>query len=77
MQLDELISKVSRLPAFRQREVMDFVTFLEQRDGDAEHGEPADWSEQHFRTMSAEQAMRGLEDEPDLYTEDDLKERWQ
>ncbi|MGM0984700.1 MAG: DUF2281 domain-containing protein [Pseudomonadota bacterium] len=77
MQLDELISKVSRLPVFRQQEVMDFVTFLEQRYGDPEHGEPADWSEQHFRIMSVEQAMRGLEDEPDLYSEDDLKERWQ
>jgi len=27
--------------------------------------------------MSVEQAMRGLDDEPDLYCEDDLKERWQ
>jgi len=77
MQLEELIAKVSRLPAFRQQEVIDFVSFLEARYGDAEHGEPADWSEQQFRTMSVEQAMRGLEDEPDLYSEDDLKERWQ
>lgn len=73
MQLDELIAKVSRLPALRQQEVMDFVMFLEQRDGQAEQ---ADWSEQHFRTMSIEQAMRGLEDEPDLYCEEDLTERW-
>ncbi|MBK1705469.1 DUF2281 domain-containing protein [Halochromatium glycolicum] len=74
MQLEELIVKVSRLPASRQQEVMDFVMFLEQRYGKHEQ---ADWSEQHFRAMSLEQAMRGLEDEPDVYCEDDLKERWQ
>jgi HEPN domain-containing protein len=53
MQLEELILKVSRLPASRQQEVMDFVMFLEQRYG--EH-EQADWSEQQFRAMSIEQA---------------------
>jgi hypothetical protein len=77
MQLEELIAKVRRLPAYRQQEVMDFVTFLEQRYGAAATDDQADWSEQHFQAMSIEQAMRGLEDEPDLYSEDDLKERWQ
>lgn len=28
-----------------------------------------------FQAMSIDQAMRGLEDEPDLYSEDDLQER--
>ncbi|MEA3642711.1 MAG: DUF2281 domain-containing protein [Lamprobacter sp.] len=73
MQIEELIVKVRRLPALRQQEVMDFVVFLEQRD--SEPGQ-SDWSEQNFRAMSIEQAMRGLEDEPDLYCEDDLKDRW-
>ncbi|MYL25144.1 DUF2281 domain-containing protein [Halomonas alkaliantarctica] len=78
MRLDELMAKVSRLPPFRQQEVMDFVTFLEQRDGENAPGKiPADWSEQQFQTMSLDQAMRGLENEPDLYTDDDVKERWQ
>ncbi|EHQ53774.1 hypothetical protein ECTPHS_13994 [Ectothiorhodospira sp. PHS-1] len=77
MQLDELIAKVRRLPAFRQQEVMDFVSFLEERYGEAEHDQQADWSEAQFCSLSVEQAMRGLEDEPDLYSEDDLKERWQ
>ncbi|MCG5536836.1 DUF2281 domain-containing protein [Ectothiorhodospira mobilis] len=76
MQLDELILKISRLPAFRQQEVFDFVTFLENRYGDVERGEHADWSEKQFQDLSIEQAMRGLEDEPDLYSEKDLKERW-
>lgn len=72
MRLDELMAKVSRLPAFRQQEVMDFVAFLEQRadEGTAEKI-TTDWSEQQFQTMSLDQAMRGLENEPDLYTDDD------
>jgi len=77
MELDELIAKVSRLPTFRQQEVFDFVNFLEERYGDAERGEQADWPEPQFRALSVEQAMRGLEDEPDLYSDDDLKEHWQ
>lgn len=77
MQLEELIAKVSRLSAARQQEVLDFVAFLEQRYGDEQDAEQADWSDQQFRTLSVEQAIRGLEDEPDLYSEDDLKERWQ
>lgn len=79
MQLDELLTKVSRLSAFRQQEVLDFISFLEQRDAqqttpDAEH---EDWSERQYQAMSVAQAMRGMEEASDLYSEDDLKERWQ
>ncbi|MFC2993632.1 MULTISPECIES: DUF2281 domain-containing protein [Halomonas] len=79
MQLEDLIAKVSRLPEFRQQEVMDFVAFLEQRYGqtDLSEAEQLDWSEQQFRAMSLDQAMRDAESEPDLYFEDDLKEKWQ
>lgn len=79
MQLEELIAKVSRLPEVRQQEVMDFVTFLERRYGQTDPGEAEqlDWSEQQFHAMSIDQAMRDTEAEPDLYSEDDLKERWQ
>ena len=77
MQLEELIAKVSRLPSFRQQEVMDFVAFLAQRYGDIPDNAQADWAEHQFQTMSMDQAMRGLDDEPDLYSVDDLKEHWQ
>ncbi|MBB3332666.1 hypothetical protein BDK63_003566 [Halomonas campaniensis] len=79
MHLEELITKVSRLPESRQQEVMDFVAFLEQRYGQAEpaEAEQLDWSKRQFRTLSVEQAMRDAEEEPDLYSEDDLRERWQ
>lgn len=79
MQIEELIARVKRLPTFRQQEVLDFVTFLEQRyeqPKTAPIGQE-DWSEHDYRVMSLHQAMRGLDDEPDLYSEADLKERWQ
>ncbi|MCP1318597.1 DUF2281 domain-containing protein [Halomonas sp. 707B3] len=76
MQIEELINKVNRLPSLQQQEVIDFVTFLEQRYAkkDSSHVE---WTDEQFQAMSVEQAMRGLEDEPDIYSDDDLKERWQ
>ncbi|WP_339801853.1 DUF2281 domain-containing protein [uncultured Marinobacter sp.] len=77
MQLDDLITKVSRLPPSRQQEVIDFVNFLEQRYGTEKKTEHSDWPENHFELMSIEQAMRGLEDEPEIYSDEDLKERWQ
>ncbi|WP_372973080.1 DUF2281 domain-containing protein [Marinobacter sp.] len=77
MQLDELVSKVSRLPPSRQQEVLDFVAFLEQRYGHVTNDEQPDWSDKQFKDMSVQQAMRGIEDEPELYSDDDLKERWQ
>ncbi|AHK79919.1 hypothetical protein M911_13020 [Ectothiorhodospira haloalkaliphila] len=69
-------SPSGRLPDSRRQEVIDFVTFLEQRYGVSPPSEQVDWPEQEFRAMSIEQSMRGLEDEPDLYSDDDLKERW-
>ncbi|MEH6561518.1 MAG: DUF2281 domain-containing protein [Marinobacter sp.] len=74
MQLDELLAKIRQLPSMRQQEVMDFVLFLDQQDKASSHSE---WSDQAFQAMSVDQAMRGLEDEPEIYSEDDLKEHWQ
>jgi hypothetical protein len=36
-----------------------------------------DWDNAEFTEMAMNQAMRGMENEPALYTLDDLKERWQ
>ena len=76
MQIDELITKVNRLPDAYQQEVLDFVTFLEQRYG-SRSATHSDWGERQFTSMSVDQAMRGMEEEPELYSEDDLEERWQ
>ncbi len=77
MQLDELIGMVSRLPPARQQEVIDFAAFLEQRYGSTKQTSQVNWTEQEFSAMSIEQAMRGVADEPELYSEDDIQERWQ
>jgi hypothetical protein len=52
-------------------EVYDFVNFLLTREGMYE-----DLSETEWRDFSLAQAMRGMEDESDLYRLGDLKERW-
>ena len=56
------------LPESLQAEVLDFVEFLKTR---SQNEERADWS-----AFSLHQAMRGMENEPQLYSEDDLKERF-
>lgn len=68
---------VSRLPPARQQEVVDFVVFLEQRYGVESKDNQSSWNEHDFKAMSVEQAMRGIEDEPELYSDADVKERWQ
>lgn len=69
---EKISSHIANLSESRQAEVLDFVEFLEDRskklrDGDAE--ERAGWS-----AFSLSQAMRGMEDEEELYTLADLKE---
>ncbi|MEI7866289.1 MAG: DUF2281 domain-containing protein [Candidatus Methylumidiphilus sp.] len=75
----ELIEKLQNLPTEKQAEVFDFVEFLASRFGKAKstpfaHGE---WSDAEFSEFAMGQALRDMEDEPVLYTRDDLKEHWQ
>lgn len=77
MQLDELVNMVSRLPPDRQQEVIDFAAFLEQRYGAGQKAAQNTWSEHDFKAMSIQQAMRDLDHEPELYSEDDIREGWQ
>jgi len=67
---------VSRLPPAMQQEVIDFAAFLEQRYGSRKQASHGDWTEKDFKAMSIEQAMLGIEDEPELYSDDDVQERW-
>ncbi|WP_371829250.1 DUF2281 domain-containing protein [Modicisalibacter ilicicola] len=69
-----MLARVSRLPPFRQQEVLDFITFLEQRYGQSavQATDHEDWPEEQYKAMSVDQTMRGLTDEPDLYSESDL-----
>jgi len=72
-----LIEKLQRLPADKQAEVLDYVDYLSHRFSQQGRADLTEWSECDFSDVSMAQAMRGLEDEPVLYTEADLKERWQ
>jgi hypothetical protein len=76
MNLAELIHKVHGLPAAQQAEVLDFVDFLQLRH--VQHGtvEHTDWDAEEFMRLSMEGAMRGLTDEPAIYTTADLKDSW-
>jgi hypothetical protein len=73
----ELIEKLQALPSEKQAEVFDFVEFLAARFGKAKPLAHDDWNDAEFAEFSMGQALRGMEDEPVLYTRDDLKERWQ
>lgn len=66
----QLIEKIQALPLDKQMEVEDFVDFLAARTTHTE------WTNAEFANMSMAQALRGMEDEPQLYTIDDLKEKW-
>jgi len=71
----KLIEKIQALPVEKQAEVFDFVDFLASRS--ASNSQHDEWTNAEFAEMAMNQAMRGMEDEPSLYTLDDLKERWQ
>ena len=67
----QVIAKhIEALPETVQREVLDFVEFLESRKkhGTVREGGAA-WS-----AFSLASALRGMEDEPSLYSKADLKE---
>ena len=66
MTLSEKIShEVQALPEAIQREVLDFVEFLKSRKRPRE--------DEAWTAFSLAQAMRGLEDEPDLYSQADIR----
>ncbi len=70
----QLLEKIQALPPDKQAEVFDFVDFLASRS--AGIGQHDKWIDVEFSEMAMSQALRGMEDEPLLYTQADLKERW-
>jgi hypothetical protein len=75
VQFSELAAKIERLPVEQRQEVFDFVSFLEARYVSSKNAFSG-WVDADFKSMSVEQAMVGLDDEPDLYSDADLKEHW-
>lgn len=77
MQLEKLVNQVSRLPAAKQQEVADFVAFLEARYALNDDANLVDeWSDQSFKDLSLKQVVQDQQEEADLYSDTDLKERW-
>ncbi|MBN2885875.1 MAG: DUF2281 domain-containing protein [Chromatiaceae bacterium] len=76
MSYTELVEKIKQLPGEKQREVFDFVDYLTLR---FTHSTPAidTWNEQEFAELSMQQALRGMDDDPIVYSDADLKEHWQ
>jgi hypothetical protein len=65
-----ITQRVMSLPEDAQREVLDFVEFIETRKaGQSERQDDAAWS-----MLSLASAMRGMEDEESPYSLSDLKE---
>ncbi|MDI1278667.1 DUF2281 domain-containing protein [Methylobacter sp.] len=74
MNQTQLLEKIQALPPDKQAEVFDFVDFLASRS--ASNSQHDEWIDAEFSEMAMSQALRGMEDEPPLYTQADLKERW-
>ena len=67
---EAILQHLKTLPDSAQREVLDFVQFLESRRKElAEREESLVWSD-----FSLTSAMRGMEDEEMLYSLADIKE---
>lgn len=66
---ETIFDEVRGMPGYQQAEVLDFLEFLKFREARKnKEAEERQWSD-----FSLQQAMRGMEDEPDLYSVDDLK----
>ena len=66
---EKIVEHLRRLPEEAQTEVLDFVEFLETRSKKSREGSEDAWS-----SFSLAQAMRGLEDEEEIYGLEDLRE---
>jgi hypothetical protein len=61
--VERINEELKALPEVDQAEILDFVCFLKARKGLRE--------EKNLMDFSLEMAMRGMEDEPDLYNSAD------
>lgn len=71
-----LIEKIKTLPDEKRAEVFDFVDYLTTRFALHSNSDMTEWTDQEFAELSMQQAMRGMEDDPVIYTDADLREHW-
>ena len=76
MNIAVLVEKLQGLPEEKQMEVFDFVDYLSSRFTPSEARIRADWDERDFSTLSLTQAIRGMEEESELYSRADIKDLW-
>ncbi|MDR3714189.1 MAG: DUF2281 domain-containing protein [Puia sp.] len=69
----EIVERVQRLPEPLQAEVLDFVEFLLAKTSEKAGKE----ANRRWMGFSLQSALRGMENEPELYADKDLKERFQ
>jgi hypothetical protein len=69
----EIVERVQRLPEPLQAEVPDFVEFLLAKTS----GKSRKEENRRWMGFSLQSAFRGMEDEPELYADKDLKERFE
>lgn len=74
MSLTELMEKLRTLPKDKQAEVFDFIDYLVGRFG---RYDQTSWTDAGFAEFSFGQAIRGMEDDPVVYTENDIRAPWQ
>lgn len=70
---ERITERLKRLPEPVQSEVLDFVEFLETKQERAADAR----AEERWARFSLGQALRDAEDEPELYSLDDLRGRFQ
>lgn len=66
---EKIVEHLRRLPEEAQAEVLDFVELLETRSKKSRKDPEDAWS-----SFSLAQAMRGMEDEEEIYSLEDLRE---
>jgi hypothetical protein len=63
---EKIIQKVNNLPETEKAEVLDFIEYLKTKSGKKER--------KVWNDFSLSSAMRGMEDEPALYSVEDIRE---
>lgn len=71
---EKIFSHVESLPETYKAQVLDFVEFLASKSRKLQ--QPEDEERAAWSRFSLAQAAKGMEDEPDLYTPDDLAEAY-
>ena len=78
MNVAEVIyEKINSLPDDKQQEVFDFIEFISSRYKKKQiMPTNEELTDDIFVNFSMHHALRGIEDDPVNYTNEDLKERW-